>query len=251
MFHINRTRNKCCKTCNFILSIEMASKTGACLMQFLVDGSEICTEAPVLNASLAACDISEEPVPALVLSSTASGTEASEGAFESGHATTTARIDRLSERMDPDAMGPDIQSSSWSAMVSADESDISCAMAGGSGVGVSDMQHDDDNATHTTCPCCLSTISTDEVFCLICGVCFWSQMIAGNDVIQDSAALSVIFCCSIDNECKEWVGSLVMGLFITQVGVLAAKVFLGWLKAKYREQIDTKCRKCSKICSYL
>ena len=149
----------------------MATQTGACSMQFLVDGSEICTEAPVVNASMAACDISEEPAPALVPSSTASGTEASEGVFESGHATTTARIDRFSERMDPDGMGPGIQSSSWSAMASADDSDISCAMAGGWGVGVSDMQHGDGNATHTTCPCCLNTISTGEGFCFICGVC--------------------------------------------------------------------------------
>ena len=72
--------------CNFILSIEMATQIGACSMQFLIDGSEICTEAPVLNASLAAREIYEEPAPALVLSSTASGTEASEGVFESGHA---------------------------------------------------------------------------------------------------------------------------------------------------------------------
>ena len=158
--------------CNFILSIEMATQTGACSMQFLVDGSEICTEAPVLNASLAARGISEEPVPALVPRSTASGTEASEGVLDSGHATTTVRIGCFSERMDPDGMGPDIQSSSWSAMTSTDDSDIACAMAGGWGDGVSDMQHGDGNATHTTCPCCLNTISTDERFCYICGACF-------------------------------------------------------------------------------
>ena len=78
----------------------------------------------------------------------------------------------MSTKPDLDGMDPGLQSSSWSAMASADDSDIACAMAGGWGDGVSDMQHGDGNATHTTCPCCLSTISTDEVFCLICGACF-------------------------------------------------------------------------------
>ena len=49
---------------------------------------------------------------------------------------------------------------------------IACAMAGRWGDGVADMQHGDGNATHTTCPCCLNTISTDDFFCFICGACF-------------------------------------------------------------------------------
>ena len=158
--------------CNFILSIEMATQTSACSMQFHIDGSEICMEAPVLNASLTSCGISEEPAPALVPSSTASGTEASEGVLERADATTTPHSGCFSERMDPDGMGPGIQSISWSAMASADDSDIACAMTGGLGVCVADMQHGDGNATHTTCPCCLNTISTGEVFCYICGACF-------------------------------------------------------------------------------
>ena len=159
--------------CNFILSVEMASQIGACSMQFLIDASEISTEAPVLDASLPAVDSFEEPVRALVLSSTASGTEASEGVLETAHATATPRTGGFSERMDPDGMGPAIQSSSWSAMASANDCDISGAMAGASGVCVADMPHcDDGNATHTTCPCCLNTISTEDDFCFLCGACF-------------------------------------------------------------------------------
>ena len=107
--------------CNFILSIEMATRTDRCMLDTIshrwfrnMHGSA----GSQCYASLAACDISEEPPPALLPSSTASGTEASEGVLDSGHATTTVRIGCFSERMDPDGMGPDIQSSSWSAMTS-------------------------------------------------------------------------------------------------------------------------------------